>query len=644
MCFACVQQQKLDSEIQSGYIKPNVIYEEMADSPDQWGGKAAGLARLRKLGMNIPATYVIPCVESLRRPKVTFREFIIQNYYNSSDYSETVAKKFAVRSGAPTSMPGMMETKLNVPYEGLADAVREVWDSYNSEHCKLYRETKEIPDQGTAVIIQEMVSLENRNYDFRHSDPNWFDTQYSGVAFTSDPNKPLLAGMYSPVVEYVEGFGDTLVGGNTTPTKLDKDKAKKPWMRELFTKLEEIHEEYGPSDVEWAVLTHSTHTDRYEVVMLQHRKLKFAPVSKDQMESARGEILFTGKSIGAPVRVTAEITTDPKLAPGRLLYADEFTPELYKAMMQAAGIVCKVGGETCHAAIVARELNKPAISGIPKLSLEVPLTLDGVDGVIRLAVQDDVDATHTVIEKTIDPTRCPDFSFITKDSWNANLLLPRVYLNMDWLSKGEITRERFDHVIGEVAKLFGTYFYIAVACEVRHSNSELYRSDFTKEDRMKYESLKASLSARGINLTADKSYDRNNFLKREIQPPTDIHAAIANMAACRTLYTEFKWSRSFGGPKWGGIADMVYSYLHGELTPMLFVDACFNLVHNGGCAFNKFGWLQAVVDLLNAQLDAKRIGDLAAVIASSSYSRGFVIDYAKQDNILPQTQTEAVAA
>jgi phosphohistidine swiveling domain-containing protein len=635
MCFACSQSNILDQERLNGFVAPTALLGVMADSPVTYGGKAAGLARLSRVGMPIPPTWVIPCEYSLSRPEVTFREFLINNF-NQNHYSETIKTLFAVRSGAPTSMPGMMETRLNVPYEGLVEAVNAVWDSYNSDHCKLYRETKGIPDQGTAVLIQEMVTPEQRGISVGGGKGS-FDSQYSGVAFTANPNKPLFVGGYDPVIEYVDGLGDKLVGGTSTPVKFEYN-VDEPWHVCLSEWLVQIHDTYGPSDVEWTVVFNKQLPYNYSVVMLQHRPLKFAPVSKEELVAARGQVIATGRSIGAPVRVTGMLTTNAAEAAGKLLYADEFTPELYKAMMQASGIVCKVGGETCHAAIVARELNKPAISGVSKFSILVPVTLDGTDGTLRLAVDDDIDAAVSTRDYVIDPTRCPDFSFVTSgNSWSANQLLPRVYVNLDNLKKGLITEERFNFIVGEVASLFATYFYIAVACEARHADGEMYphSGGTSLQKQAQYERIKASLTDRGVRII-NKLSNRQKFFDGEIDEPEDIHVAIANMAACRTLYNEFSWSRAFGGPKWGGIAEMVLSYFTGEFTPLMFVDACFNLVHNNGCAFNKFDWLRADADRLNSQLDAKRHGDISSLV--SRYIPDALLDC---DSILPQKEAAA---
>ena len=56
---------------------------------------------------------------------------------------------------------------------------------------------------------------------------------------------------------------------------------------------------------------------------------------------------------------------------------------------------------------------------------------------------------------------------------------------------------------------------------------------------------------------------------------------------------------TYGGYKWAYIAEVVRKYVTGEYTPLLFVDMCWSLEHNGGQFFGKL-WnthmLQGVLD------------------------------------------------
>ena len=48
---------------------------------------------------------------------------------------------------------------------------------------------------------------------------------------------------------------------------------------------------------------------------------------------------------------------------GRVLATKMTDPRMVKAMIKSCAIVTEIGGRTCHAAIVARELKKPCIVG-----------------------------------------------------------------------------------------------------------------------------------------------------------------------------------------------------------------------------------------------------------------------------------------
>lgn len=77
------------------------------------------------------------------------------------------------------------------------------------------------------------------------------------------------------------------------------------------------------------------------------------------------------------------------------------------------------------------------------------------------------------------------------------------------------------------------------------------------------------------------------------------------------IFHKGTWGGSYGGPKWGAIADGAAHYFkHGD-KPLMFSDHVVDLSHNGGPAFNKGiifrceNWAQYV-----AMLDRKRDGSL----------------------------------
>ena len=114
------------------------------------GGKGANLAEMTKLGLNIPPGFTITteaCLIYFREPEKVMKELEPSVMKNLKALEESSGKKFgdmknpllvSVRSGAPMSMPGMMDTVLNLGLNnqsvlGLAEQTenpRFAYDSY----------------------------------------------------------------------------------------------------------------------------------------------------------------------------------------------------------------------------------------------------------------------------------------------------------------------------------------------------------------------------------------------------------------------------------------------------------------------------------------------------------------------------------
>ncbi len=89
-----------------------------------------------------------------------------------------------------------------------------------------------------------------------------------------------------------------------------------------------------------------------------------------------GDILATGRSVGEKIAsgVAHRILDTDHLAefkPGEVLIADTTSPDWEPVMKTAAAIVTNLGGRTCHAAIVSRELGIPAVVGADNATTKV---------------------------------------------------------------------------------------------------------------------------------------------------------------------------------------------------------------------------------------------------------------------------------
>ena len=78
--------------------------------------------------------------------------------------------------------------------------------------------------------------------------------------------------------------------------------------------------------------------------------------------------LATGRTVGERIASgTVRVVTDTHglaaFRPGEVLVAEATSPAWEPVMKTAAAIVTSRGGQTCHAAIVARELGVPAVVG-----------------------------------------------------------------------------------------------------------------------------------------------------------------------------------------------------------------------------------------------------------------------------------------
>jgi pyruvate, orthophosphate dikinase len=461
------------------------------------GGKGANLAEMAEIGLPVPPGFTITteeCLDYLAKG-ADFSEKLRNDVTSAlSHIEETVGKYLgdkknpllvSVRSGAAISMPGMMDTVLNLglnddTVEGLArvsgderfawdsyrrfiqmycdvvlgldhglfeealeiakedkglyadtemsaedwkelvaqykqiaaeeqdgepfpqDVTEQLWgaisavfDSWDSERAKVYRRLNDIPhDMGTAVNVQAMVF------------GNMGDTSATGVAFTRDPSTGEKA-YYGEFL--INAQGEDVVAGIRTPQYLTRTAreaagADKPSMEEampeaygelarVFDLLERHYRDM--QDIEFTV-------ERGTLWMLQTRTgkrtakaaLKMAvdmvgeglvsekdairridPMALDQLlhptldPDAPRDVMTTGLP-ASPGAASGKIVLDADTAEqwvnrGEkvILVRVETSPEDIHGMHAATGILTARGGMTSHAAVVARGMGRPCVSG-----------------------------------------------------------------------------------------------------------------------------------------------------------------------------------------------------------------------------------------------------------------------------------------
>ncbi len=198
------------------------------------GSKARNLFQLIELGYNVPRFFVIQANSSIDGSVLNNE---IKNFGNNT--------RFAVRSSANVedssqfSFAGVFETYLGVEAEDVFEKVSLCGDIAGNQKLASYCEYNclDINDVKVSIIIQEMV-----------------EADFSGVAFSINPvdgnNEQIF-------IESVEGLGESLVSGESTPTTVVLDKSNvgegKGWEKALATKIIELEQVYGhPVDVEWS--------------------------------------------------------------------------------------------------------------------------------------------------------------------------------------------------------------------------------------------------------------------------------------------------------------------------------------------------------------------------------------------------------
>lgn len=569
-------------------------------SAEKYGGKAHSLAQMTYYGFNVPSAWVIPCAKFKEKPYINLDQIMQLLLQGDKDPNDVL---FAVRSGAPVSMPGLLETKLYVPIHEINARAQEVWDSWDSAHAIEYRNNNNIShDIGTAVIIQKMVE----------------NIKYAGVAFTNNPSNFYQKTKFSPIVEFVSGDGEKLVSGKKTPKRAT---GKEKFYKSLVQLLQTMHSSFNNCqglDVEFAIDKDN------KIHFLQMRPLKY---SKPQLNTAGKEnrtVLGQGLPVGSAVEGFGYLH-DGLHSSKSVIMVNGFKTDNYTDLVKASAIIATQGGYTCHAAIVARELNKAAVSGVewngktPQYG--TPVLVDGVSGGIYSATEEEVESYSGPSFTPVQVKNRPNFN-VSKNNWQASQLLYRFYEVVNLFQNGKIKENKKNELVQEIADVISSYLYLSTICETRHI-SALYNFKASQTSR----AYKIALQLRkyGIKIPSkldDKALARAAFYENGISAPKSVNRAIDVMRLVDEGFnsTDVAWKSSYGGKKWGSISTLLLQYLTGEITPAMFVDASFDLQHNGGTVFGKFSWMSAG-DCLDSCLDYKVEGfdSLVSHLSSHGY-------------------------
>jgi len=323
--------------------------------------------------------------EEMLEQKKTDRDVSLDTELNADDLKDLV-KQYKARVQEELKRPFPDDVK-----EQLWGAIKAVFNSWMSPRAKKYRELHDIPESwGTAVTVQSMVF------------GNMGDDCATGVAFTRNPS----TGEKKYYGEFlVNAQGEDVVAGIRTPQPLDEMPKLMPdvykQLTGVFDKLEAHYRDM--QDIEftiqsgklWMLQTRNGKRTAAAAVKIavdmvnekritKHEALKrIDPMSLDQLlhptldPKAKKTVLATGlpASPGAAsgkVVFTADDAESMGLTHKQkvILVRIETSPEDIHGMHAAQGILTARGGMTSHAAVVARGMGKPCVSGAGELRID----------------------------------------------------------------------------------------------------------------------------------------------------------------------------------------------------------------------------------------------------------------------------------
>ncbi|WP_397587233.1 pyruvate, phosphate dikinase [Sandarakinorhabdus limnophila] len=403
--------------------------------PDRIGGKAASLLAMARLGLPVPPAFVVPtdvarawaASGSLPTGFAEMLQAGVRGLEAATGRQFGAAQRpllLSVRSGAAVSMPGMMETLLNlglteksaaglaaetgnsafvadlrdsfaaqfntcvgpVPDDAQAQllaAVEAVMASWNSRRARRYRAHHGIPDDlGTAVTVQAMVF------------GNLCERSGTGVLFSRNP----ISGDDEAWGEWLpRAQGEALVAGTHNAQPMERLAQAMPEVhQQLLAGARELERSgRDAQDIEFTIESgrlfflqsrpaKRTARAALTIAMAMHdeglldRDEALARVTPDQLaallapvlaDAGDAPVLATGTpaspGAGAGVAVTSAHEAEARTAAGEtvVLVRPTTSPDDVGGMLAAVAVVTEAGGATSHAAVVGRALGKPVVTG-----------------------------------------------------------------------------------------------------------------------------------------------------------------------------------------------------------------------------------------------------------------------------------------
>ncbi|TIP30127.1 MAG: pyruvate, phosphate dikinase [Mesorhizobium sp.] len=329
------------------------------------------------------------------------------------------------------------------PNEQLWGAIGAVFSSWMNNRAITYRRLHDIPESwGTAVNVQAMVF------------GNMGETSATGVAFTRNPStgEKMLYGEF-----LVNAQGEDVVAGIRTPQNITEAAriaagSDKPSLQKLMpdafqsfvTISDRLEKHYRDmQDLEftiergklWMLQTRSgkrtakaalkiaVDMARDKLISKEEAVARIDPASLDQLlhptidPEAERDVIGIGLP-ASPGAATGEIVfssndAEELKAQGRkaILVRIETSPEDIHGMHAAEGILTTRGGMTSHAAVVARGMGKPCVSGAGSLRVDYKAgTLMAMGSTLRKGDIITIDGGNGQVLKGAVPMLQPELS------------------------------------------------------------------------------------------------------------------------------------------------------------------------------------------------------------------------------------------
>ncbi len=371
------------------------------------------------------------------------------------------------------------EKKINFPQDvkqQLLGAINAVFLSWNSQRAKTYRKLNQIPDQwGTAVNVQAMV-FGNMGNDCS-----------TGVAFTRNPS----TGENSFFGEFlINAQGEDVVAGTRTPQYITKKARKEAGVEELsmeevmpkvfkqlakvFLKLENHYRDM--QDIEftvennklWMLQTRSGKRTakaaikiavdmvKEKLITKKEALLRIDPNTLDTLlhptldNKFKKEIIASGlpaspgAASGKVVFTADEAERLNGMMQDTILVRLETSPEDIHGMHAAKGILTARGGMTSHAAVVARGMGRPCVSGSSEITIDYEAKqFKANNEIIKEGDMITIDGGSGKVMKGLVPTVQPEISgyFSTIMKWADQFRKLKVRTNAETESDSKTARE-----------------------------------------------------------------------------------------------------------------------------------------------------------------------------------------------------------